>query len=215
MMLKIKKNEHGAVMLEGVFGVFVSIIVMAFMLSFGFYLYQQTMVNIVANEIAEQVSHTYKFRGEVSDNSYISSDNISDVGRYRYLCFSGKYESANENKAITLASTRLSKTAFAKAKGQPTVEIETVRDDLGRMHYEVTLTQEYEFMMGDILKLIGLNGVETLSSTVYVESVDVSNYINTVKMANYGLDKLSSDMPFLDLVDSVIKMMNSIYNIFT
>ena len=33
------KNERGTVMLEGVFGVMVSIIVMAFLLSFGFYLY--------------------------------------------------------------------------------------------------------------------------------------------------------------------------------
>lgn len=55
------KNESGTVMLEGVFGVFVSIIVMAFLLSFGFYLYQQTMVDIVANEVAEEVVMTYKF----------------------------------------------------------------------------------------------------------------------------------------------------------
>lgn len=48
-------------MLEGVFGVFFSIIVMAFLLSFGFYLYQQTMVDIVANEVAEEVVMTYKF----------------------------------------------------------------------------------------------------------------------------------------------------------
>ena len=46
---------------KGVFGVFVSIIVMALLLSFGFYLYKQTMVDIVANEVAEEVVMTYKF----------------------------------------------------------------------------------------------------------------------------------------------------------
>ena len=65
------KNERGTVMLEGVFGVMVSIIVMAFLLSFGFYLYQQTMVDIVANEIAEEVVMTYKFR-DVDDCSEIT-----------------------------------------------------------------------------------------------------------------------------------------------
>ena len=61
MKQEVIKNESGTVMLEGVFGVFVSIIVMAFLLSFGFYLYQQTMVDIVANEVAEEVVMTYKF----------------------------------------------------------------------------------------------------------------------------------------------------------
>lgn len=207
------KNERGTVMLEGVFGVFVSIIVMAFLLSFGFYLYQQTMVDIVANEVAEEVVMTYKFR-DVDDCSEITLDKVKNLGRYRYFLFAGQYDGANEQKGTTLANVRLSKTSLSKANSAPKVEIEKVGDDLGRMHYEVTLTQNYEFMMGDILSLVGLNDVETISTTVYVESVDVSNYINTVKMTNYGLKKFSGAVPLLNTVNSVIKLMKSVYDFF-
>ncbi len=207
------KNERGTVMLEGVFGVFVSIIVMAFLLSFGFYLYQQTMVDIVANEIAEEVVMTYKFR-DVDDCSEITLDKVKNLGRYRYILFAGQYDSANEQKGTTLANVRLSKTSLSKANSIPKVEIEKVGDDLGRMHYEVTLTQNYEFMLGDILSLVGLSDTEKLSTTVYVESVDVSNYINTVKMTNYGLKKFSGAVPLLNTVNSVIKLMKSVYDFF-
>lgn len=207
------KNERGTVMLEGVFGVMVSIIVMAFLLSFGFYLYQQTMVDIVANEIAEEVVMTYKFR-DVDDCSEITLDKVKNLGRYRYFLFAGQYDSANEQKGTTLANVRLSKTSLSKANSTPKVEIEKVGDDLGRMHYEVTLTQNYEFMMGDILSLVGLRDAETISTTVYVEAVDVSNYINTVKMTNYGLKKFSGAVPLLNTVNSVIKLMKSVYDFF-
>lgn len=208
------KNERGTVMIEGVFGVLVSIIVMAFLLSFSFYIYQQTMVDIVANEIAEEVVMTYKFR-DVDDCADISLSDVQNVGRYRYFLFAGQYDSANEAKGTTLANVRLSKTSLAQSNSAPKVEIEKVGDDLGRMHYEVTLTQNYEFMMGDILSLVGIADAETLSTTVYVEAVDVSNYINTVKMTNYGLKKFTGAVPLLNTVNSVIKLMKSVYNIFT
>ena len=212
--IKLVKNEQGAIMIESVFGITVSIIIMAFLLSFGFYLYQHTMVNIVANEIAEEVAMTYKFR-DVDDCAEISISDIQNIDRYRYFLFAGQYDSANESKGTSLANIRLSKTSLAHFKSTPKVEIEAIGDDLGRMHYEVTLTQNYEFMMGDILSLIGRTNVETLSATVYVESVDVSNYINTVKLANYGLKKFENLNPLFKTVSAVIKLMKSVYNIFT
>lgn len=208
------KNDRGTVMIEGVFGVMVSIIIMAFLLSFGFYLYQQAMIDIVANEIAEEVVMTYKFRSTY-DCEDISLSDVQNIGRYRYLLFSGKYDSANEIKAKNLANARLSKTSLAQTNSAPIVKIEKVSNDVGRMHYEVTLTRTYKFMMGEILSLVGIADIETLSSTVYVEAVDVSNYINTVKMTNYGLEKFEGANPLLKTVSSVIKLMKSVYDIFT
>lgn len=208
------KNERGTVMIEGVFGLVVSIIVMVLLLSFGFYLYQRTMVAIVANEIAEEVVMTYKFH-DIDDCADISLSDVQNVGRYRYFLFAEQYDSANEAKGTALANVRLSKTSLEQSNSAPKVEIEKVGDDLGRMHYEVTLTQNYDFIMGDILSLVGIADAKTLSTTVYVEAVDVSNYVNTVKMTNYGLEKFAGAVPFLKTVNSVIKLMKSVYNIFT
>ena len=212
------RNEHidkeqGAVMIEGVFGILASIIIMAFLLSFGFYLYQQTIVDIVANEIAEEVVMTYKF-SSINDCADISLPDVQNVGRYRYILFANKYDSANELKGKNIADIRLSQTSLAQSHGNSTINIEKIGDDLGRMHYEVTLTQEYKYLLGDILKIVGLPSMESLSSTVYVESIDVSNYINTVKMTNYGLNKFTSSVPLLNMVNSVIKLMKSVYDFF-
>ena len=54
------KDERGAVLLESTYCILISIIVLMFMVSFGFFLYQNTVVTIVANEAAEEVSQTYK-----------------------------------------------------------------------------------------------------------------------------------------------------------
>ena len=78
------KDERGAVLLESTYCILISIIVLMFMVSFGFFLYQNTVVTIVANEAAEEVSQTYKLRN-VADSSSISSSDISGIGKYRYL----------------------------------------------------------------------------------------------------------------------------------
>ena len=70
------QKECGTVLLEGVFSVVVTILFLSFFLSFGFYIYQRTIIHIVANEIAEEVSQTYKLRN-VADSSSISSTDIN------------------------------------------------------------------------------------------------------------------------------------------
>lgn len=206
-------QDRGSIMIEGLFGVLACVFIMTFMLSFGFYLYQHTVLSIVANEIAEEVVMTYKYK-DVDDCSEITVDKVKNVGRYRNLLFASQYESSNEEKGTALANIRLSKTALAKEVNAPVVEIERVGDDVGRIHYAVTLSQKYEFMLGDILKIMGFSDAETISSTVYVEAVDISSYINTVKMTNYGLEKIKDINPFLKTLDAVIRLMNSVYSFF-
>ncbi len=208
------QKECGTVLLEGAFSVVVTILFLSFFLSFGFYIYQRTIIHIVANEIAEEIVVTYKFR-DVDDCEDIALDKITNIGRYRNILHSSLFDTANEQKATSLANTRLSKTSLGKADGSAQVNIEKIGDDLGRVHYEVTVSQKYEFLLGDLLSLVGLSGVDTISSTVYVEAIDVSNYINTVKMTNYGLKKFTGAIPLLDTINSVINLMQSVYKIFT
>lgn len=204
------KNERGAVMLESTYCILISVFVLMFLLSFGFLLYQKTLVTIVANDVAEEVSQTYKLRN-VSDSSSVSLSDISGVGKYRYLFFTDSFDSKNEAKAITIANARLTKTSLAEAEGGLDVDIETVVDDIGRRHYEVTVTQRYSFLLGDFLSLIGRTDTQTISETVYVESSDVLSYINTVKVTQYGLEKLKDSSTVLGLIDSAISLLHSIF----
>lgn len=47
------RDECGVVMLESTYCILISIIVLMFMLSFGFFLYQNAVVTIITNEAAE------------------------------------------------------------------------------------------------------------------------------------------------------------------
>ena len=207
-----QKNENGTIMLESVFGIFASIIVLMLLLSFGFYLYQKTMFNIVANEIAESISQTYKFK-YISDPSEITVDEVTGVTRYRYLLNAEAFEIFNETKGNNIAYTRLDMTSLAKKENIPKVEIVRYSDDVGRMHFKVSLTQKYSFLMGDILSWIGVQKQEEMIATAYVTSVDVSNYINTVKTTNYLIDEVTDQHPYLGMLNSVIGLMETIYKI--
>lgn len=205
------KDECGTVMLESTYCILISIIVLMFMLSFGFFLYQNAVVTIITNEVAEEVSQTYKLRN-VADSSTVTSSDISGIGKYRYLFFADSFNSKNEAKIKNLANVRLSKTSLAQEEGNISVNVETIVDDIGRRHYEVTVTQKYSFLLGDLLSFIGQSDVETLSSTVYVESSDVLSYTNTVKTTNYGLNEMKDHSELLGLIDSAISFLHSIFD---
>ena len=205
------QKERGAVMLESTYCILISIIMFFFLMSLGFFLYQNTVVSIVANDVAEEVSQTYKLRN-VSDSSAVTPTDICGVGKYRYLFFSDSFNSKNEAKAASLANVRLTKSSLAKEDGGLSVNVETIVDDIGRRHYEVTVKQSYSFLLGDLLNFIGRTETQTIERTVYVESVDVLNYINTVKVKKYGIDKVKDNSAFLGLIDSAISLLQSIFD---
>lgn len=206
-----RKDERGAVILESTYCILASILVLMFFLSFGMLLYQNTVVTVVANEVAEEVSQTYKLRN-VSDSASVTAADISGIGKYRYLFFTDSFNSRNEAKAESLATVRLSKGALAKEDGNLSVDVETVTDDIGRRHYEVTVSQKYSFLLGDLLSLVGQNGTQTIEKTAYVESSDVLSYINTVKVTKYGIDKVTENSSALGLIDSAISLLQSVFD---
>ena len=216
MLERIRDDESGsAIMLEGVFGVTVCMIVLIFLLSFGFFLYQREVVSIVANQVAEEVAQSYKFR-DVKDATALSDSDVKNLGHYRYLFSNASsLHSKNETKAQVLANSRLPETSLAKANGGGAkVEIERVTSDIGRCHYEITVSQKYTFLLGGALELIGLSENQMLESTVYVEGVDISHYVNMVKLTSWGMDELGGAFPLLKLVNTTIGLMSTVWGLF-
>ena len=211
MQRESENGQRGSIILESTYCILATIIVLIFFLSFGFFLYQKTMIKIVANEVAEEVTQTYKLR-YVSDSSDIESRDISGIGKYRYLFFTDSFNEKNEIKVKNLSNARLTKTSLAKKEGTLYTEVETVVDDIGRRHYVITVRQRYSFLLGDLLEIIGQEGVQELEVVSYVESADVLNYINTVKMTKYGIDKVKDNESFQGAVDSAISLLKSVFD---
>ena len=203
------KSERGAVMLESSYCILLAIFVLMFMLSFGFRLYQETVVSIVANEVAEEIVLNYKLRDVTSKETVTASD-LKGVGYFRYMLFGSRFETKNEGKGKTLAGTRLTESNLSKDEGGLKVDIEPVVDDIGRRHYEVTVKQKYSFLLGDLLKVIGLKKTEYISETVYVESVDILHYANTVKTTQYVVNKTTDLLTICSLVNKAIELIESV-----
>lgn len=216
MLERIRNDESGsAIMLEGVFGVTVCMITMIFLISFGFFLYQREVVSIVANQVAEEIAQSYKFR-DVKDATNLSVSDVENLGHYRYLFSNASSLLAkNETKAQVLANSRLPETSLAKANGGGAkVEIERITSDVGRCHYAITVSQKYTFLLGGALELIGLSEQQMLSSTVYVAGVDISHYVNMVKLTNWGLEELGGGFPLLKLVNTTVGLLSTVWGLF-
>jgi hypothetical protein len=86
-----------------------------------------------------------------------------------------------------------------------------VVDDIGRRHYEVTVRNKYSFLLGELLNVIGQEEQQVVEATVYVESYDVLNYVNTVKFTKYGIDKITDEVGALKLIDTAIGILSNLF----
>lgn len=207
MMKKFLRNEQGAIVLEATYTIFFAIVILVFFLSYGFILYQRTMVAVSANQIAEEVAQSYKFR-DAANGEVVTQDMIESMGRFRYMLNFWEYESKNEAKAKNLIEPRVSATSLAKDAGGLTVDITTDLGDIGRRHYVVKVTKKYNFMFDQFMNSIfskgGDNNYNQIEATAVVESMDASHYINNVKLAKWGVEKLASPLGFVGSIASVV-----------
>lgn len=207
-----KKAEGGFVILEATFCILVSMVVLILLLSISFWLYQLVMVSVVSNEVSSEVAQNYKLIN-VQDNGDVTAEDIAGVGKYRYSIFKKSFDKENEETAKKYASGRLTQTSLSQSAGTPSVEIETVLDDVGKRHYEVTVTQNYTFLLGNILELIGLNGTQTIQRKSYVQSTDMLSYVNAVKTEAYIADLCTGNTSAGKAANSIISAVNSVINL--
>ena len=202
-------DESGVVMIEATYCITVCIIVAMFFISFGFYLYQNSTMGIVANEVAEETALTYKYK-DAASSSNITLRDIKSVGKFRYMFFSGSFHTRSEERANNIVDQRLTKTALAHINGSPTVKVEVVADTIGRNHYKVTISQRYHFLFADMLKWVGINPYAEISAASYSAGVDVLSYTNTVRNTQFVCDYISDNSTIVKVVNSAIKLIHTI-----
>ena len=208
--MKITRNESGAIMLEATFCLIACIVVILMIMSFGFIVYQRSMMGIVANQVAEEVAVTYKLR-TVTDSSDVSESDVVGVGKYRYFLHSNDFVEDNCTKLSLLAQTRLTKTSLANDAGGFNVSIERKADDIGRAHYVIVVTNKYTYLFEGIFSTLNIDAANTLTATSYVADTDILSYVNTKNTTDYIISK----NPVSDLLDSIIGLVHTVIDIFT
>lgn len=218
MCRKQIRSEKGELLLEGAFSITVTLLVLVVLTALGFWLYQRCVTTIVVREIAEEAAVTYKLRNinsaEVTDAGEIDINDLESIGSYRYLMFGTDFKAKSEKTTAELADGRVRKANMAIISQKPKVTVERIGDDLGRTHYAVTLENSYTYFGQGWLKDLGLAKDTVVKSTVYVNSIDISDYFNTVKITKYALEKAASNDSVLKALNSVIKLIKSVADIF-
>lgn len=207
MVKKRLLEDNGMVMIESIYCILLAMIVTFFILSIGFLLYQKVVVSIVANEVAEDVSQTYKFYN-AKGNGDITLDDYNSVGLYRYFFRNKKIKEANEEKCKNFMNIRLNKTSLSKDDGSLYVNIELKRDDIGRHHYEITVKNRYFILLGDLLKVFGLNNTFEMSAKSNVMGVDVLHHINSVRTVSNILHSITGKIKYTGKINDFLSNFN-------
>ena len=142
----------------------------------GFLIYQRAMMSIVANQVAEEIAVTCKYSGAM-DASSITRNDVVSLGLYRYSAFTDYGVFASEVKATKLAADRLALTTLAIDKGGFDVSVTHYPDDMGRGHYEVSVSNKYATLFGDIW---GYTGSTPFTVKSYVVGTDMVSYTDTI-----------------------------------
>lgn len=207
MKMRCLKREEGFVMLEGMIVMLMTIIILVFLMSFGFLLYQRWAVTNIANDTAFRIAHSYVYPGSDPIMGYLNKDMVAQAPLFRYSDSDLADEQAERGEKY--AAWSLKKSSFAYPVSEPKIEVEEKYDGLARRHIEVRIEAEYEIPFGGALEALGLSKTVTYKATGEGVCLDVLDYVNTVTTLK-GLTEYTYGSTLITTVNSVLGIIKNI-----
>lgn len=213
MFMPVKKRtiqeEKGAVMLEGMLVMVITMIVLVWLMALGFVYYQRYTTTVVTNDAAVKIAATYNNPTSDIIMGYVTTEDISGRPLYRGFGGDSNLSAVNKERAAEYIRYMLNRTNFAGVLENVDVEMELVQDSYVRKHVELTVTCTYHTPFGMALEFFGMDGRRTYSVTACSDCTDVAEYYSTVHFANTLMDG-----SYLDdgsgIVHSIIELLNSL-----
>lgn len=191
-LLKEERNQQGEVMLEASFILVSIILLLMALLSLSFFFYQEAMMTSVASEIAADVAKNYKFTDMEVGTGDITLDDTTSVKMFRMSFGKRSMENAHADRAEDYAEWRIGLSTMGINAEDIDVDCEVTSSGIGRAYVKVTVSQETDFFLSDLLEFMGIADENTaFRSTAYAECVDLMGYTSMVNFTEYGSRKLS------------------------
>ncbi len=151
------RGERGAIMLEGMIVMVITLFVLIWILGLGFVYYQRYITTVVTNDAATKIASTYNNIDSDIIMGYVNTEALT--GRNLYRRFSADtLHGANEDRAAAYVRYILDKANFVGVVDSVDVELELVLDSVLRRHVELTTTCTYNTPFGEGLELFGMSG---------------------------------------------------------
>lgn len=218
------KNQQGEVMLEAALILLPILIMLMMLLALSFFFYQQAAITSIATEIASDVAKNYKYTTLNIGEETISLDNLSSgttssknrpIKMFRMSFSKRGLEKAHRQRAEEYIARRLPASTLGLKSEDATVTCEIEYSGIGRAYVKVTVSQQPELFLGEILQLTGILDPDSgLSATAYAECVDPMGYTSMINFAQYMAVKLEALNPVGELYYNGKDLINSISDFF-
>lgn len=209
------RGERGAIMLEGMIVMVITLFVLIWILGLGFVYYQRYITTVVTNDAATKIASTYNNVDSDIIMGYVNTEALTGRNLYRRFS-SDSLHGANEDRAAAYVRYILNKANFVGVVDNVDVELKLVLDSVLRRHVELTTTCTYNTPFGEGLELFGMSGMKTYRVKACADCTDYADYISTV---DYGAAWASGTfVSGSGLIESVVKLLNTCvktYNHFT
>ena len=173
-----RKNESGVVVVEAAIVVTVVTMFIAVMLYIGMVLYQQSLVNIMANQTASNIAQIYGNTLRDPFTGYVDADGVHETVTYSNIR-NQAYMDVIEQKADAAALYRL-KSSRILTTGDTEVEVNIVpkKNELLKDQIVVTVTDTYEILL---ISFFGTgNNRLTFTGTGRADCTDLLEYLTGV-----------------------------------
>lgn len=202
-MRRTNRKESGAIMLEGMIVIIITMLMLVWILGVGFLYYQKYTVRIVTNDVAKKLASTYDAPSSDIIMGYESQEDITK----KRMELPANSTRVNQLRAESYVKYILDKANFYGTVQGVKVTVEPTKDAFSRSHIKVTTECTFKTPFGEGLEFMGMSSVITYSVTAYAESTSMKDHIAAITMADALTD--GTLLAGTGLVEKTVKMINS------
>ena len=203
------KNEKGEVVVEASIVLTITIVFITVLIYLGFFIYQYTNLQVVANHTATSVAQVYASECKDPIYGYISESEFFKTDLYRNLTniFTKALDETNKRKAEWLSIYRLKKGSMLKFDDpQIEVDIEQKPGKIIQKQVVITIKQKMNLPLSS---LWGSNSDSYVTVVGRADCLDLLEYFNMVDTVNGLVDEVA-DLKIMDTIGKWIELYNSI-----
>lgn len=204
------KNEKGEVIVEASIVLTITIVFITVLIYLGFYIYQYTNLQVVANHTASNVAQVYASEYKDPIYGYISESEFYKTDLYRNLTniFTKTLDETNKKKAEWFSKYSLKKTSMIKtAEPDVYVSVEQKPGKIIQKQIVVTIKQEMS------LPLSAFWGSKSMSMVTVVgkaDCLDLLEYFNMVDTVKGIYEEVDDNFKIIDAIGKWIEFYNNV-----
>lgn len=182
--MKSDKSEDGMIMVEAIYVVVITIVVIFFAINVGVVFHNRMVVTAAANEAASGVARVYSGLDKEPFYGYMAPVDFSHVSPYRYRFSYLTYNDVAERKAKWYASYLIYNSEFAaqRSKNFDDVVTKCAPNEIGQQVLSVTIKRKYPMFDMNPAVFFGLDPEYEVEATGTAVCYDVIHEMNAAAL---------------------------------